>query len=338
MRKNGEEKEALIAVIVPVYNAEQYLSTCVKSIMQQTYKNLEIILIDDGSTDSSYYICTQMLELDSRIKVLHKENGGPISAKKLGLESTEAEYIMFVDADDWINKDCCKKAYDAITSNNNLEIVCWSYYKTYINVEEKNVIFNDTQLIDCNNTNVNYYDMKIIGNTWAKLYNKQVLKDEWFNENLSNGEDVEFNFRIFSKVKCILALNEFLYHYRIREDSSVRKYSEEAINEYTKTITYMKQDIKEQNKLQINAYYSFGAVAFLMICMNMIFTKEYGKSYFSKVKATKELSKKEPYKDILKNSKHVKLPFTRKLPLLFAKYHMYLLLNIMIKVKKRIDE
>lgn len=328
-----------ITIIVPIYNVQKdYLNTCISSLLQQTLEDIEIILVDDGANNETKNICDEYGEKDNRIKVIHKENGGVSSARNVGIKNANSNYIMFVDADDWIEKDCCRKAYDAINSDNKLDIVCWSYYKTYENIEEKNIIFNNKELIECNNTNINYYDMKIIGNTWAKLYSKKILKDEWFNENLSNGEDVEFNFRIFSKVRYILALNEFLYHYRIREDSSVRKYSEEAINKYTKTITYMKQDIKEHNKLQINAYYSFGAVAFLMICLNMIFTKEYGKSYFNKVKATKELSKKEPYKDILKNSKHVKLPFTRKLPLLLAKCHMYFLLNIAIKIKKRVNE
>lgn len=102
----------LIAVIVPIYNVEQYIEECVHSILNQTYENLEVILVDDGSTDNSFAICRQLSKEDTRIKVLHKENGGPLSAKKMGLESTDANYIMFVDADDWIKPEMCESLYN----------------------------------------------------------------------------------------------------------------------------------------------------------------------------------------------------------------------------------
>lgn len=111
-------EEALIAVIVPIYNAEKYLRKCVQSIFRQTHVNLEIILVDDGSTDDSYKVCTELSGNDTRIKVLRKENGGPLSAKVMALENTNAEYIMFVDADDWIKPEMCETLYKKMIEEN----------------------------------------------------------------------------------------------------------------------------------------------------------------------------------------------------------------------------
>ena len=107
------------------------------------------------------------------------------------------------------------------------------------------------------------------------------------------------------------------------------------ISNYEETLKSMKSNLNnDDNEMRINAYYSFGAISYLMICMNAIFTKENKKTYIQKVQQLKELSKKTNYKEILRNSNRVKLPFTRKLPLILAKYHMYCGLNLMIKVKK----
>ena len=95
----------MITVIIPVYNTARYLERCIGSVVNQTYKNLEIILVDDGSTDDSYEICKQWAEKDHRILLIHKENGGPSSARNLALDVATGDYIAFVDSDDWIEPD-----------------------------------------------------------------------------------------------------------------------------------------------------------------------------------------------------------------------------------------
>lgn len=324
-----------ITIIVPVYRISvEHLKQCITSIQQQTLKDIEIILVDDGADRIIANICDEHGKKDERIKVIHKENHGVSSARNEGIKCAKSDYIMFVDADDWIEKDCCQKIYEYIKQNKQIDIICWSYYKNYRNFEEKNIIFEKKDIINCTNTKRNYYDMKIIGNVWTKLYSKRILEKVYFNEELSYGEDVEFNFRIFKKAKFIMITNETFYHYRIQNESSVRKYNIEMLEKYEKTLMYIKDNIEFNNKMQRDAYYSFGAVAYLMICMNSIFTKENSKSYLKKIKNLNELSKRNPYKDIFKNTDKVKLPFTRKLPLLLAKYHLYIGLVFMINVKK----
>ena len=104
----------LISVIVPVYNVEKYLRQCLDSIINQTYRNLEIILVDDGSTDSSGIICDEYAQIDARIKVIHKENGGLSSARNAGLDvcTSGGDFIAFVDSDDWLEPDMYERLYE----------------------------------------------------------------------------------------------------------------------------------------------------------------------------------------------------------------------------------
>ena len=119
----------LISIIVPVYNVEKYLEKCVNSIVNQTYKNLEIILVDDGATDSSGKLCDKLAKIDNRIKVYHKENGGLSDARNYGVERATGDYIGFVDSDDYIDSEMYGKLYEAIKKENvdvaecNLKII-----------------------------------------------------------------------------------------------------------------------------------------------------------------------------------------------------------------------
>lgn len=103
-----------ITIIVPVYQVEDYLDRCVQSLMRQTYSELEIILVDDGSVDSSPQMCDQYAKIDNRVKVIHKENGGLSSARNSGIDVATGDYIMFVDSDDYIELDTCQRLYELI--------------------------------------------------------------------------------------------------------------------------------------------------------------------------------------------------------------------------------
>lgn len=127
--ENQKKEDALISVIVPIYNVEKWLRDCVKSILNQTYKNLEIILIDDGSTDRCGQICDQFLEKDSRIKVFHKANGGLSDARNYGLSQASGKYICFVDSDDYIEENMIEKLYLAIRKSDAEVAVCNFLYQ-----------------------------------------------------------------------------------------------------------------------------------------------------------------------------------------------------------------
>ena len=115
--------KGLISVIVPVYNTEKYLDRCIQSILSQTYSNIEILLIDDGSTDSSGAICDKYAEQDSRVRVFHKANGGVSSARNMGLDKAKGTWFTFVDSDDWIDMDMYEQMYNAAIQN-KVDMVC----------------------------------------------------------------------------------------------------------------------------------------------------------------------------------------------------------------------
>ena len=117
-------KEELISVIVPIYNVEQYLEKCIESIISQTYKNLQIILIDDGSNDKSGKICNKYAEKDKRVVVIHKENAGVSEARNTGLDNAKGEWITFVDADDWIEEEYCQRLYNLVIETNSDVALC----------------------------------------------------------------------------------------------------------------------------------------------------------------------------------------------------------------------
>lgn len=120
----------LISIIVPVYNIERYLRQCIESICKQTYRELEIILVDDGSTDDSAYICDEYAKQDSRIKVLHKKNEGLVNARKDGLTLSSGQYIAYVDGDDWIEPEMYKHMYQIMVSQSVDIIMCGRYEDT----------------------------------------------------------------------------------------------------------------------------------------------------------------------------------------------------------------
>ena len=121
----------MISVIVPVYNCGQYLRQCLDSILAQTYTDLEILLVDDGSNDNTGDICDAYMEADLRVKVIHKKNGGAVSARKAGLERASGRYIAFVDGDDWIEPDMLEKLYNTLTKQRVDVAMCGMYQNLF---------------------------------------------------------------------------------------------------------------------------------------------------------------------------------------------------------------
>ena len=131
-----KQQEELISIIVPIYNIEPYLEDCIKSLTVQTYKNIEIILVDDGSTDGCPDICDKYASLDSRIVVIHKKNGGLVSARKAGLEKSSGKYIGYVDGDDWVEPLMYEDMYNNMKTSNS-DIVASGHKRDLLDSSEK---------------------------------------------------------------------------------------------------------------------------------------------------------------------------------------------------------
>ena len=217
-----------VSVIIPVYKAEYFLDKCVNSIINQTYENLEIILVDDGSPDNSPKMCDEWAQKDKRIKVIHKENGGASSARNKGLEDCTGDYIYFCDSDDFIEINCIEKLVDKIKDN---DVVIMGYNK--VNGDKITAkVYNDK-------LSQNEFISEIIhewdfGLLWNKLYKKEFIKSK-FNEKFKIREDLLFNSEYFKNVKKIGLINEPLYNY-IDNPNSLTKGAKTIPFEQLKTI------------------------------------------------------------------------------------------------------
>ena len=206
-----EIAKAKISVIIPIYNVEKYLKRCLDSVINQTYKNLEIILVDDGSTDSSGRICDEYAAKDKRIVIIHKENGGISDARNKGLDICTGEYISFIDSDDWIDINYFNILLMYLV-NSNSDISCCDYLRTgkYItyfayNKEIEIQMFNKHDGLE-------FYLEKDIVSAWAKLYKKEIFRELKFPVGKIN-EDISTIFIAFSKAIKIVYVNQKLYFY-----------------------------------------------------------------------------------------------------------------------------
>ena len=220
-----------ISVIVPVYNVERYLDKCIESIIGQTYKNLEIILVDDGSTDNGLTLCRQYEKEDTRIRVIHQENVGLVAARKTGIMKATGEYIAFVDGDDWIEKN----TFEILIKESDFEdILMYGLQEDYgykvidkINQidpgqYEGNQIENIISKMLCGDT---FFEFGILPNLVCKLIKASLLKR--VSKNIENeitiGEDAAFSYSAIAEAKTIRNIDIMPYHYIQRNNSLVRK-------------------------------------------------------------------------------------------------------------------
>ena len=209
-----------ISIIIPVYNAEKYLERCLMSIIDQSYQDFEIILINDGSTDNSLNICNQFSEKDKRIKVYTKKNGGVSSARNYGIKKVITDYVCFIDSDDFISNDYLIILYSNIYDTNSDISVCGfiKYYKDEQVGDQKiqnKIIFDKKSAYDAMISNKQY-----AGYVWNKLYKFEIIKrmgDEIFKGNMF--EDFEFNCRYLNECKKIVYTPTQLYYYFINDSS-----------------------------------------------------------------------------------------------------------------------
>ena len=221
-RLGKTSQEPLVSVIVPVYRVEQYLSTCLDSILDQTYPNLQILLVDDGSPDRCGEICEEYRRRDARVQVIHKENGGLASARNAGLQAAEGEWIAWVDSDDWVSRDMVEYLLDGALQNRADAAVCGRYEvhpkKMYAHGPETAGVLTSEQalrkLLDVN-------DREIENFMCDKLWRRSLFEGIWFPEG-KTFEDFAVTFRLFERCERIACLPEAKYFYLQRSGSIMK--------------------------------------------------------------------------------------------------------------------
>lgn len=211
-------EEELISVIVPVYNVEKYLNRCVDSIVNQTYKNLEIILVDDGSLDNCGKMCDEYAEKDSRIKVIHKQNGGLSDARNVGTSAAKGKYLTYIDSDDFVTKDYCEFLYNNIKKSEADISIC----KHYIMFEDGSKINTGTSKKYLMNKEEAFmkllYSDDLDVSAWAKLYKRDIMENIFFPKDRLY-EDSATTYKLIDKCKRIVFESEPKYIYAVRKNS-----------------------------------------------------------------------------------------------------------------------
>lgn len=220
----------LVSVIIPIYNAEDYIENCLNSIIKQTYSNIEIIAVDDGSQDRSFELCEKYAKHDSRIKMIKKENGGPSSARNRGLECATGKYIAFIDADDVVENNYISTLYKLI-NDDGADIASCGYDTTlgtkkviaWHDFAKENYTFKSQ--ID---TNIHYpYTV------WSLLFKRTAIGDVRFDEKIFYLEDMKFVDEVFMRYNRIVRVPDILYHRIAHVDSLTEKrYDKEYFEKY----------------------------------------------------------------------------------------------------------
>lgn len=221
-----------VSVIIPAYNIENYIEKSIKSVIKQTLKEIEIIVVNDGSQDGTLKIIEKLMKEDKRIVLINKKNGGVSQARNDGIKKARGEYISFIDGDDWIEKEYLEDTY-VFAKNNNLDMVVTDYYEDYENNKLLYIYdlkLENKKIISGNKYRDIFYKNGISNSVWNKL----VKKDLYFNnnifflENISMGEDLAVNLRLMYTIKKVGKIEKAYIHYIQRSSSLTKEKSNKA--------------------------------------------------------------------------------------------------------------
>lgn len=258
--------EPKISIIVPVYNAEKYLRQCIDSLVNQTYKNIEIICVNDGSTDASLRILERYAATDSRVRVIDKVNTGVSDTRNVGLNYVTGDFLMFLDSDDWIDKETCSTAVARVIAH-NADVVLWNYIREFKNESKNKVIFGQEQIVFTEN-NLKELHRRFVGlygeelsrpenadsivPVWGKLYRASVIQQsgaKFVDTNIvGTSEDALFNLQVFGYVKTAIYICAFFNHYRKENISSLTKgYKKNLQIQWKSLYQYIETYIKDNH-------------------------------------------------------------------------------------------
>ena len=218
--------ESKVSVIVPIYNVEKYLKRCVDSLINQTYKNLEIILVDDGSPDNCPQLCDEFSNIDSRIIVIHKKNGGLSSARNAGLDIFTGDYVVFIDSDDYIAENMIEKMVES-NINIDADIVVCDYYLDYTSFLKKQKHYKHKRIVSNSQKFKMLYNSRYAIPTvvaWNKLYKRNIFNTIRY-DNGKLHEDEFMICKLLNNANKILYIPERLYYYVQRDGSITSKFS-----------------------------------------------------------------------------------------------------------------
>lgn len=324
----------MVSIIVPVYNAEKYLGKCVESILTQTYKDFELYLVDDGSSDRSGALCDEYATKDSRVKVIHCENGGVAMARQRALDVCSGEYICYVDSDDYISEDYVQRLYEDITKE-NADMACCK--TLHIDGDKESLIDRFTEyevVLDKSRFVKDFLDGKDMYNkvVWAKMFRKSAIADVKFKP-LNFGEDTLYMYEAFAKINKTV-LDPFVGYFYYRNSDSITKKAASAEKEARVSLDHilalealsdLGREVDSSDSRRANRKYAsavFSAISRTVRCGNK---KLYAEKRAYLCKHIKNLKNREGISGKLR----VVLTFYRLFPGLF-----WVMFSTFIKIRK----
>lgn len=335
-----------ISIIVPIYKVPTiYLKKCIESLMNQTLKEIEILLIDDGSPDQCPEICDKYSKLDDRIKVIHKENGGLAAARNTGAMEARGEWITFVDGDDWLDETACEKALKS-AEKNNVDIVCWGYAKDYKNKSENynyskyfipNKLYQNEECMYFQEMALNFDSH--ISTAYAKLIKNAFIKENsiYHDGTLRQGwEGIEFCVRLFGYAKKIIFLEEWWYHYTYNPQSISNVRGEENNQYVLNCIKKVKHEIIKYPNYEELKKWLDNRIMYLIVAtaISGYFSPNNGEKYSFRKQGFRKFLKNSLIEDALKNVDYNRLTKQRRIIIFLIKKRMYVLLEILGKLRK----
>lgn len=333
-----ENENPMVSIVVPIYNVEKYLKRCIKSILNQSFNNFEIILVNDGSTDKSIEICNKYIEEDSRIKLINKKNGGLSSARNAGINVARGKYISFIDPDDCISENYFNILFKK-AENNNCDVIVSGFKTVPNNIDvipsyKLNEVLKGTEFILSSD---NVHSKNELCFVWRYLYKLKLIKQNniLFNEKIFIGEDVVFNLEVLAISNRVMAISDILYYYTINNYNSLTKckfkpnLEESLVEQYEKRM-YLSQKYKlTENKKYKNDMANYYINSIYRIVIDNLKNSEVS-NFENEVK---RISNNKMFRESIKNLglKYRCYNFKEYIFYLSLKFKIYFLINRAIK-------
>lgn len=343
-------KDIIISIIVPVYKVpESILSQCINSIITQSFKSFELILVDDESPDNAGKVCDEFARQDKRIKVIHQKNQGVSVARNNGIKIAIGEWITFIDADDWIEPNFLSSFLE-MSNEINADILISACFVNYANKEVKNPFFNTPVIIAKNDEKdriiLEYLCSKLysddkaftdVGSPWAKFYKRDFLikNNLLFDPKLIRMQDNVFNLYAIEKANTIYYKELYLYHYRKSLISGFNRYNPNITTYYNLVFKYIHDFIQEYKKsnLFIEALRVKKIKSIYVFCKMDFFHPNNTKSFYSKIQEIRNIAVSPLYKEAIKN---VNFRYLTKIELIWTillKLKCYIGIYLIFKLK-----
>lgn len=332
--------QTLISIIVPMYILEQkLLIRCIESLVNQTHKQLEIILVNDGTQEQNIEYIKKIILQDDRIKLIGGINRGLSYARNIGIKEAKGEYLTFVDADDFIDKEYCEKMLRTLISSKSDCVIC-GYNRVYDNRteiyncdDEWNIISGKEfmEKVMAVQEGVGYAHMKLIKK--EKLTNTNIT----FDVDVKFAEDAYFCIQLSEKINYIAHLNEPLYNYYFNTESMVRKYDpeypEKILGSMEKAVDYIQENHRDNPRVQ-KLIYNYVAYYVLLVVVNYCYHPGNELNLYGKYKLLKKVLCIDLFQQAIDKSSYEKFSFTRKVTLFTLKYKIYIVTMMIATIRQ----